>query len=609
MARGREASFGDMMPVLSAPAPPRRAFYWTSQGAPLFVWLHGAPGATHGVLICPPLGYEQVHSHRALRHLANALARAGMLVCRLDYHGTGDSAGDDDDADRVATWQANIRDALSWLEKDLGCQRLSIVGVRLGAALAWQAIAEHPIANLVLWAPVLKGRGYVREMQALGMAGGGDASEESADIEAAGFILSAQTAADISKFDAFASQPRCQRLLIVARNDLSDDRRLIDRFAPCGIDVRQVREPGYADMMAEPHYSKVPEQAIAGIVEWLAATPAVPLADIGCDHGKIEQTTARFVAGAPLRERILSVGTSPDLFGILTEPDDKPADDLPLVVLLNAGSSPRVGPSRLHVLLARQLAARGFRVLRVDLNGLGDSEAADPARENDCYPPTMFRDVDTVLRFAQSDLAARRVVLMGLCSGAYAGFQAAAQFKNPVLVESVLINPLTYYWKEGMSLDMPAPKEIAALHYYMRSALMPAKWWKLISGNTKIGLVGALRMLAGRWRRRRPEESASVPHLDIGDANLCHPAREDLTKDLKKVAAFGRHLACFFSASDPGYSILMYHARRAAKALRRAGKLRIFIIEGADHTFSRRRPRETALRMIVEYLCERYRPS
>src|ERR1700677_697466 len=72
----------------------RQAFYFTSQGAPIFAWLHQRENTAHdhGVLLCPPIGHEQVHSHRSLRHLAENLADAGHRVLRVDYHGTGDSA-------------------------------------------------------------------------------------------------------------------------------------------------------------------------------------------------------------------------------------------------------------------------------------------------------------------------------------------------------------------------------------------------------------------------------------------------------------------------------------------------------------------------------------
>ena len=66
------------------------------------------------------------------------------------------------------------------------------------------------------------------------------------------------------------------------------------------------------------------------------------------------------------------------LTGVLTRPAQPTRR--PLWVLLNAGFIPRSGPFRMHVDLARALAAQGFAVLRVDQPGVGD---APPKRGDD----------------------------------------------------------------------------------------------------------------------------------------------------------------------------------------------------------------------------------
>src|SRR5258708_4953901 len=68
----------------------RAAFYLQSEGDSLFAWLHQrADGSScdHGVIICPPIGCEQVHAHRTLRHLADAVARQKLPVLRVDSIG------------------------------------------------------------------------------------------------------------------------------------------------------------------------------------------------------------------------------------------------------------------------------------------------------------------------------------------------------------------------------------------------------------------------------------------------------------------------------------------------------------------------------------------
>ncbi len=153
----------------------RTPLYFESRGAWLFGWLHQGESSSRcqrGVIICAPPGYEQIHSHRSLRHLADALAEAGFPVMRFDLHGTGDSDGVDEDADRHATWMANLRSAIDWMRGELGCAEVSVIGIRLGATLAAQVAAAEAVADLVLWAPVVKGRAYVRDMRFLSKTAG-----------------------------------------------------------------------------------------------------------------------------------------------------------------------------------------------------------------------------------------------------------------------------------------------------------------------------------------------------------------------------------------------------------------------------------------------------
>lgn len=596
----RRARAGALAQVCRTPC------YLPSQGQALFACLHRSregQSSTHGVLICPPVGYEQIHAHRSLRHLADDLAAAGFLACRLDYHGTGDSPGRDEDSDRCDTWQTNIRDAIRWLHDAHGCTQVSVIGVRLGALLALEVSGDSPVTDLILWAPVIKGRTYVREMQALAIAGGAELTDDS-DLEAAGFVLTRQTADDLMRLDALDARPLCRRALVVARDDLMEDRRLVEHLGKFGVPAEQIRQPGYADMMAEPHQTKVPRQAIASMVDWLAAASLpTPCEDPDADFA----TAMNLTAG--IRERIVEIPGEPELIGIATEPErDDPA--VPTIVLANAGAAYRVGPNRLSVALARRLASRGFRCVRIDLAGLGDSVAPGATKENDSYGAELFPAVDRALRHLETEFGVRHVVLAGLCSGAYVAFQAAAQFENPALVESILINPLTFFWKDGMTIEAPDSAEFARFHYYSRSALQPSKWLKLLTGKSRIGLLGAMKMLAWRWRPRKSRPVSAGDLCVCGhDAHVGHPPRENLASDLRHIAASGRRLACFFSREDPGASLLMFHARRAVKALCKAGKMNLFFIDNADHTFSKRQPRETAVSAVVEYLAERYRNS
>ncbi len=618
MGQATDHAIDVLMP--DAPAGPeetqRTAFYLHSQGRPLLAWLH-APAHTartgEGAVICPPLGYEQIHAHRTLRHLAEALARAGVPVLRFDYEGTGDSAGVDEDPSRCATWLANVGDAVDWMRCRVGCEQLTLIGVRLGGLLAAQAAAEVEVDRLVLWAPVIKGRAYVREMKALGLTAAHQVEPAvSGDIEAAGFVLTPQTVDDLSRLDLLTMHPRCRRVLIVNRDDRPADSRLLNHFMSQGIATEQTAQPGYAGMMAEPHDGQIPYEAIDAITDWLVAdmpekeTLPIEVSGLHTEALMTEDIDGKDVF--PVHERIFWIGPERQLFGILSEPDNGVSADRPTVVLLNAGSSYRVGPNRLNVLLARHLARNGFRSLRLDLGGLGDSAVPVCGRENDPYAATAFGDIKLALKSLQSHRGVQRVVLMGLCSGAYFAFQMAVQSNDAALVESVLINPLTFFWKDGMSLAVTPSARPEFFHYFACAARSPKKWLKMLSGQSKIGILGALRLLLSRCRPRRSAGRCVAPNGReyAHAAGLSHPHEDNLPTELQRASAAGRHLAFVFATTDPGYSILLYHARQQIRRLRRAGKVEFSFIDGADHTFSARSARQILLDSITQHLARRY---
>ncbi len=589
----------------------RTAFYLESQGQPLFAWLHHRPNnrrGRQGVVICAPVGYEQVHAHRTLRRLADQLAEAGLPTLRFDYHGTGDSAGEYETENRVATWLANIHDALDWMQDQLGCETIHLVGLRIGATLAVQVATERPIESLLLWAPVVKGRAYVREIVALNAMRGEEASPAQAqeDLEAAGFVMSKQTASELSQLDLLKLVPNARRALILGRDDLQEDRRLLEYLQGCGLTVEQGTIAGYADMMAEPHLTKVPVTVIQQSAEWLSAPaplfdePANP--DVRLSHSLVRQyQDVPVLAESHVRERTYTISQTPSLFGILTYTERSAAEELPFVVLLNAGSVHHIGPNRLYVHLARQLATEGFRCLRMDLCGLGDSVAASSEMENAHYADSSFADIALTLQKLQADFGARRIILLGLCSGAYYAFHSALQLTTPTLVESILINPATFYWHDGMSLDTAPAKQHKQFQYYKQVISQPDKWLKFFTGKSKTSVRGVWELAQQRWQMHK-ERHAPV----AGTHTKPTAQREDLSADLERVANANRHLSFFFSSSDPGYEILKFHARRKVQQLTQAGKIDLFFVENADHTFSTLKQRADVLQQIGGHLRRRY---
>ena len=76
-----------------------------------------------------------------------------------------------------------------------------------------------------------------------------------------------------------------------------------------------------------------------------------------------------------MNETVCQFGPDQGLTGILTQPSDSVrVTDAPVALIFNAGIVHNIGPFRLHVDIARMLAAAGFSSLRIDVSGLGDSK-------------------------------------------------------------------------------------------------------------------------------------------------------------------------------------------------------------------------------------------
>lgn len=119
------------------------------------------------VLICNPLGQEAVRFHRMQRVLADRLSGRGIAVLRFDYHGCGESAGEDEDAD-LAGWCDDLLLAHQELLRRSRAARISWLGVRLGASAAALASARADTAphRLILWDPVLDGPACLADLAA-----------------------------------------------------------------------------------------------------------------------------------------------------------------------------------------------------------------------------------------------------------------------------------------------------------------------------------------------------------------------------------------------------------------------------------------------------------
>ena len=125
-----------------------------------------------------------------------------------------------------------------------------------------------------------------------------------------------------------------------------------------------------------------------------------------------------------MREISLAFGPGQSLVGTLTLPATgiaAPAAPLGLV-LFNSGVVHRIGPHRINVKLARQMALRGIPSIRFDLHGMGDSLRADGTLP---YEQQAVADLGLAMDALQESAGVARFALLGFCSGAVPSYLAA----------------------------------------------------------------------------------------------------------------------------------------------------------------------------------------
>ncbi len=205
---------------------------------PVFVLLCVPPGAKNCILFVPPFAEEMNKSRRQFSLTADALADRGLASLVIDPYGTGDSAGNFDDASWNA-WTADVAAAIRWAQS----RAVPVVGqvaMRLGCALAADAMSRAGLSvhRSLFWQPVANGRQAMTQFLRLRVASSmmDAGGQETVDtlrqrlasgetLEVAGYPLSAQMVSDIEavRLDQFID-PRLGHLHVieVSRSSAAD---------------------------------------------------------------------------------------------------------------------------------------------------------------------------------------------------------------------------------------------------------------------------------------------------------------------------------------------------------------------------------------------------
>jgi alpha-beta hydrolase superfamily lysophospholipase len=602
-------------------ASPTEALYFPREAPRLFGWLHlptAEEACDTGLVICKPFGYEALCGHRSMRAFAEMAAALGVPALRFDYLGSGDSANIDPNSDQIETWCRDVLAAVDELRVRTGVTRVCLLGFRLGAVLATLAAARsQSVDGLILVAPVISGARYLREMRTTRLAallGAGvesSASDGSGDVAAAvagsmevsGHSVSAATIAALSRIDLAAlGAPRVSGMLVIDRDDLPTARAWLDSLSGCGAQAEYAALPGFVKMMmTAPQYTLIPHAMISATQDWLSRFVSLRSGNSHPGGARREPEAAAApvlaVPGEPVdgvvSERPVRFGPGGLMFGIVTEPSGRERRRRG-VVLVNTGADYHIGAGRMNVSLARRWARRGYVVLRMDLAGLGDSDTRQGMPDNEVFPPAAVEDVRAAIEFLRERYQVGDLTLAGLCSGAYHALRAAVAAVP--LNRILMVNPETFSWKPGTSMDAIHLAEVVRTPGVYRARLLSiAHWSKLLAGRVDVDRIA--RLYARRIGLSLESALRQVRRL------LRIPLPDDLGWQLEQIAARGILTTIVFSRGEPGIELLRM---QGGSAIQRLGeRFRVHIVDGADHTFSRSSERAILEKILSDELFAR----
>jgi len=375
------------------------------------------------------MGLEDIFGFFPLRLIAERLAEAGFATLRLQYDGTGDSAGRGDAEHRVAAWQASIQSAAELLRQSTQAP-IGVVGLRLGALLAASVVSPSAgIDALALWGMPYTGREFLREQRARHAVSVREPSD-SPDLTVMGATYSAQTQQDLQGLRVPPDVPHhVPHVLALSRAaSLNGARRA---FGEPNTSVRIAEAPDLDDMLLS---RKVPTRSLDAIVSWFESVYP-PGAEHEVDfRNRLETEVIIDVNGVPVKERFHPAGPH-RLATIISERLSGPDTDAPALVFVPDAVTPRTGLSRMWVDLARTEAARGRRVLRLDLPGLADSPPRPGRSPYTVVLPEHPDDVADAIKAVGLDA---NVILVGTCSGAYNVLETAHRIP---ITGVVAVNP------------------------------------------------------------------------------------------------------------------------------------------------------------------------
>ncbi len=552
----------------------------------------GVAKRSAAVLFVSPWGFEEMCTRKFYRVAAEHFSDIGVPSLRFDYTGTGDALDFGDETPSLAIWKNCIGAAAARLKALSGCSQVILVGQGLGGTLAHLTGHEiEGVDSIVLLAPVLSGRGHLREINMWSRIihadlGLGKEHAPSAQVQIAGLTLPDTIAAEIGKLNISSPQGLgAPNYLILERPVRADDTAFADALKALGGNVEQRVFEGYDELVTNPLFAKTPMAVVKLLSEWLVETTTLA-ASAGHSAQAIENPP---LVGDGFEEIPVRFGAFQHLIGVVSRPRGEIKGNA--VLFMSTAYDRHAGWGRTTVDMARELARQGVVSLRFDSANVGDSVPRPDAPEQVLYSATQTEDALASLDLLESFVAGP-IMVAGRCSGGYVALRAGIEDER--LKAIVSINPFVYYWDP----EMPVRREHVvsvprSVDDYGQRMMRLDTVKRLFRG--EVDVIAALQNIFIAVGRRLSPRIAPLVELIPGRRHVARQVRQSF-------AVLGRRkvpLTLIYSEGDVGLDHMYFHFGPRGHKFARHPNVRLVMLQDADHNLTPPESRKLVLDEIV----------
>lgn len=279
-----------------------------------------------------------------------------------------------------------------------------------------------------------------------------------------------------------------------------------------------------------------------------------------------------------MRELTVNFGNNNSLYGIVSEPSPgESTSSQAAFILLNSGLLHRIGPNRVYVKIARQLAQLGFTTLRFDLSGIGDSPNRD---DNMPFMRSSMLEVRQAMDYLAATRDIHRFILTGICSGADLAVRVACEDARVTGIA-----PIDFY-------TVPSMGYLRSM--YMRRLVNPRSWWKLLTGKSELWSNIRKKLMS-----QQPSPSRRVEA--VIDEDSWPPAPAKVRPMLETLAKKQVKMCFVYSSGSSAHYNFKQHFERTVQQLQRQAELDVVHHPTADHGFTLLHSQQKLLETIITW--------